>query len=60
MSVIKSPVGAKRGQQQVDDSADAKAPVDWAEAGQSERGEDDAGNNSGDSVERFATPGRHQ
>ena len=60
MSIIRSPVGAKRGQQRVDDSTDAKAPVDWAEAGESERGKNDVGNSSDDSVERFATPETHE
>ena len=60
MSVIRSPVGGKRGQQRVDDSTDAKAPVNWAEADESERGKEDVGNSSDDSVERFATLGRHE
>ena len=58
MSVIRSPVGAKRGQQRLDDRIDAKVPVDWAEADESERRKDDAENSSDNSVERFATPGR--
>ena len=60
MSVIRIPVGGKRGQQRVDDSTDAKALVNWAQADESERGKEDVGNSSDDSVERFATPGRHE